>query len=81
MDGRFWRSLKAVVPAVALTAVTVVVVFAGTTAAASAIPSIGSIQGQSDPSGGHGIPVLVTGDLDGLDAGPVPRLLGLGVEQ
>ena len=66
MYGTFWRSLKAAVPAIALMGATVVVVFAGTTAAASAIPPIGSIQGQSDPSGGHGIPVLVTGDSTAL---------------
>jgi peptidoglycan/LPS O-acetylase OafA/YrhL len=67
--GTFWRSLKAAVPAIALMGATVVVVFVGTTAAASAIPSIGSIQGQNHPSGGHGIPVLVTGDSTALTLG------------
>jgi peptidoglycan/LPS O-acetylase OafA/YrhL len=36
MEGRFWRSLKAVGPAVALTAVTVVVIVAGTVVPATA---------------------------------------------
>ena len=69
MYGTFWRSLKAAVPAIALMGATVAVVFVGTTAAASAIPSVGSIQGQSDPSGSHGIPVLVTGDSTALTLG------------
>jgi hypothetical protein len=45
--------------------VTVVVVRVGTTAAATAIPSVGSIQGENDPAG-HGIPVLIAGDSTAL---------------
>jgi peptidoglycan/LPS O-acetylase OafA/YrhL len=66
MYGTFWRSLTATVPATAVLVVTVVVVLVGTTAAATAIPSVGSIQGQSDPAGGHGIPVVMTGDSTAL---------------
>ena len=65
MYGTFWRSLKAVLPATAVLVVTVVVVMVGTSAAAIAIPSVGSFQGQNDPVG-HGIPVLMTGDSTAL---------------
>jgi peptidoglycan/LPS O-acetylase OafA/YrhL len=66
MYGTFWRSLKAAAPAAALLVATVAVVVVGTSGAASAIPSPGSIAAQGNPSGGHGVPVLMVGDSTAL---------------
>jgi peptidoglycan/LPS O-acetylase OafA/YrhL len=66
MYGTFWRSLKAAAPAAVLLVATVAVVVVGTSGAASAIPSPGSIAAQGDPSGGHGVPVLMVGDSTAL---------------
>ena len=47
MEGTFWRSLKAVGPAVALMGVTVVVIVAGTVAPATAAVPVGRYAGQA----------------------------------
>ncbi len=47
MEGTFWRSLKAVGPAVVLMAVTVVVIVAGTVVPATAAVSVGRFAGQA----------------------------------
>jgi len=47
MEGTFWRSLKAVGPAVALTGVTVVVIVAGTVVPATAAVPVGRFGGQA----------------------------------
>jgi peptidoglycan/LPS O-acetylase OafA/YrhL len=68
MFGSFWRSLKAVVPAITLMAVTVVVVFVGTSGVATAIPSPASVAAPGDQAAG-GTPVLMVGDSTALTLG------------
>jgi hypothetical protein len=68
-DGRFWRSLKAAIPASALVAGTVAVVLAGTVSDAVAIPSTPIVVVRSQPTTGDSIRILLVGDSTALTLG------------
>jgi peptidoglycan/LPS O-acetylase OafA/YrhL len=65
MEGTFWRSLKAVGPAVALMGITVVVIVVGTVGESTALPSVGASVPSVRPTGAS-VPVLVFGDSTAL---------------
>jgi peptidoglycan/LPS O-acetylase OafA/YrhL len=69
MVGRFWRTLKAGIPAVVLVGGTVVVVFAGTTSEALAFPSVAPTPSPAAAPSGTMIPVLLAGDSTALTLG------------
>jgi peptidoglycan/LPS O-acetylase OafA/YrhL len=71
MEGTFWRSLRAVGPAVALTGVTVVVIVAGTASEASAEMATVTVLPRTALAGAHVVPVLVAGDSTALTLGLV----------
>jgi len=68
-DGRFWRSLKAAIPATALMAGTVAVVLAGTASDAVAIPSTPIVVVPSGPAHNGSITILMVGDSTALTLG------------
>jgi len=69
MFGSFWRSLKAGIPAIALVAGTVVVVVAGTTSEALALPSVAPTPSPAAPTSGTTVPILLVGDSTALTLG------------
>ncbi len=68
MYGTFWRQLKAAIPATALIVATVAVVLAGTTADASANPTV-TVPIPAGRPGTGSVPVLLTGDSTALTLG------------
>jgi len=65
MEGTFWRSLKAIGPAVVLTGITVVVILVGTEGESTALPSV-SFSPPAAGATGASVPVLVFGDSTAL---------------
>ncbi len=69
MEGRFWRSVKAIAPATALMGATVAVVLVGTVGVASANPSVAVPAAPPTAPGRATVPVLVAGDSTALTMG------------
>lgn len=69
MEGTFWRSIKAVVPAAGLVITTVAVVIAGTVTPAAAGATVGQPLRQVGTSTGSTTTVLITGDSTALTLG------------
>jgi peptidoglycan/LPS O-acetylase OafA/YrhL len=67
MYGTFWRSVRAIAPATAVTVGTVAVVFAGSIGAATASPSVPPVA--SPPARPGTVPVIVAGDSTALTLG------------